>query len=48
MRWASLSATYSEPSAVAHNPSDTLPDRDAAEDLLRLWIRRWQRDRVGY
>ena len=39
---------HQDPAAVAHNPSDALANRDAAEDLLRLWLRRWQRDGVGY
>jgi RimJ/RimL family protein N-acetyltransferase len=39
---------HQDPAAVAHNPSDTLATRDAAEDLLRLWLHRWQRDGVGY
>jgi hypothetical protein len=33
---------------VAHNPSDALADGDTAEDLLRRWQTRWQRDGVGY
>jgi len=39
---------HQDPAAVAHNPSDALAGRDAAEDLLRLWQIRWQRDGVGY
>jgi [ribosomal protein S5]-alanine N-acetyltransferase len=39
---------HQDPAAVAHNPSDALADRDAAEDLLRRWQARWQRDGVGY
>jgi [ribosomal protein S5]-alanine N-acetyltransferase len=39
---------HQEPAAVAHNPSDALADGDAAEDLLRRWQNRWQRDGVGY
>jgi ribosomal-protein-alanine N-acetyltransferase len=39
---------HQDPTAVAHNPSDALADRDAAEHLLRRWQIRWQRDGVGY
>lgn len=39
---------HQEPAAVAHNPSDALADRHAAEDLLLRWQARWQRDGVGY
>lgn len=39
---------HQDPAAVAHNPSDALADRYAAEDLLRRWQTRWQRDGVGY
>lgn len=39
---------HQEPAAVAHNPSDSLADQGAAEDLLRRWRFRWQRDGVGY
>jgi ribosomal-protein-alanine N-acetyltransferase len=39
---------HQEPAAVAHNPSDALADGAAAEDLLRRWQTRWQRDGVGY
>lgn len=39
---------HQDPAAVAHNPSDSLPDQGAAEDLLRRWRARWQRDGVGY
>jgi len=39
---------HQDPAALAHNPSDALADGDAAEDLLRRWQTRWQRDGVGY
>jgi ribosomal-protein-alanine N-acetyltransferase len=39
---------HQDPAALAHNPSDALADADAAEDLLRRWQTRWQRDGVGY
>jgi ribosomal-protein-alanine N-acetyltransferase len=39
---------HEDPAAVAHNPSDALVGRDAAEDLLRRWQDRWRTDGVGY
>lgn len=36
------------PAALAYNPSDRLPDRAAAADLLHRWLAGWQRHGVGY
>lgn len=34
--------------AVAHNPSDALADEHSADELLRRWQTRWQRNGIGY
>lgn len=39
---------HQNPAAVAHNPSDALVDRGAAEDLLQRWKIRWRTSGVGY
>lgn len=41
-------ATHSDPAAVAHNPSDQLPDIDAAQALWRRWDDHWNEHNFGY
>ena len=39
---------HQDPLAVAHNPSDALADRSAAQRLLERWSDHWVRHGVGY
>jgi hypothetical protein len=39
---------HQHPLAVAHNPSDALADRPAAQRLLQRWSDHWIRHGVGY